>query len=127
MDVTYSVTWKQQVVGEVSLHPDGLYCNILCTCKLPEGGIYRLWMSASGEGTNLGVLYPGSGFFSLRRRVPGNLLAKENPVFRIELPQKQMRFVPVRADEPFPYLHLLMQGRFAVQDGVPGLLIPTGD
>lgn len=127
MDVTYSVTWEERIVGQVRIVSRGLYSDIECRCKLPEGEIYRLWVYTDAEKTNLGVLYPGSEEFSLRRRLPTRDIPTLNPIFRIQRPAREadMRFVPVREDTPFAYLSLLPQSRYAVRDGVAGLLIPN--
>ncbi len=128
MDETYSVTWENHVVGQVRLIRSGLYTEILCRCNLPPGAIYRLWDCAGDENINLGVLYPECESFILRRRLPNRQLSGENPVFSVwDNGRKPMRFVPVREDEPFDYLPALMQSRFAIHDGVPGLLIPEED
>ena len=125
MDVTYSVTWENRVAGQVRLVRSGLYTELSCRCDLPTGEIYRLWVSAGEKSVNLGVLYPDSEGFCLRRRVPAHQIPTENPVFSIrQKAEISMRFVPVREDEPFAYLPLLMHSRFAIRDGVPGLLIP---
>lgn len=128
MDVTYSVTWENRVVGQVRLVRSGLYTQLHCRCDLPAGEIYRLWISAGEKRMNLGVLYPEAEGFCLHRRVPTHQIPCGEPVFSIRQKSEQpVRFVPVREDEPFAYLPLLMHSRFALRDGVPGLLIPDTD
>lgn len=126
MASTFSVRFEDRLAGHVCIDEDGLYRKITCRCTVPFGQVYRLWLFSDTERQNLGVLFPDGDGFSLERRIPTGKVSLEGAQFYLLTPDcpEPTRFVPVVEGEPFPYMTSLMHSRFALRDGVPGLLIP---
>lgn len=126
MDGIYSVRFGRNIAGQVEVEPDGLYSHVRCRCSLPLGTIGRLWLYGENTRLNLGVLLPGQEGFILERRIPAKQMDVSNPDFVVQTSEENRSefFVPVREGEPFAYLSKLKNSRYAVRDGIPGLLIP---
>lgn len=126
MPSTFSVRFEDRLAGQVRIEEDGLYKKVSCRCTVPAGPVYRLWLYSGTARKNLGVLFPDGDGFCLERRIPAGGLSLEDAQFYLLTPDSQVprRFVPVVSGEPFPYMTALMQSRFVLRDGVPGLLVP---
>ena len=116
MENKYEVFHMGQTVGTVKLFREGLYCRLLCSCRVHDGEIHRLY--AGGE--KIGVLIPENGKLVLEAKVAAKRL-KENCTFSLD--ENSGEFIPIRPGEPFPHLDKVRQGRLSFRDGEPGVLL----
>lgn len=66
----YDIFLQEKPVGKASVHRNGLYYQIDCSCKLPGDGIYMIGVKSGNAGIKLGICVPVNGIFQLRRRIP---------------------------------------------------------
>ena len=112
----YDVSYRGDSVGGVKVRKEGLYCRIVCRCRLPDGKIHRLY----ADGENIGVLIPDGGELVLDTKVAAKRL-KEGCSFSLD--EKRGEFIPIRSGEPFDYLGKVRLGKLAFRDGDPGLYL----
>ena len=84
----------------------------------------RLIAEVDAGCVDLGLLHPGDGGFGLEISVAVKTLGEGRMCFRLENREEETRFVALDPLKAFAYLHLLEHCRFAVRDGVSGLLLP---
>ena len=120
----FDVYEKDLVVGTVILGRRGLYWAVSCRCDAEKGRGKRLIAEVDAGCVDLGLLYPVDGGFGLETSVAVKTLGEGRMCFRLENRAEETRFVALDPLKAFAYLHLLEQCRFAVRDGVSGLLLP---
>ncbi len=118
MEGIYQVAYRGQTVGTAQVRREGLYCRILCRCRVRDDEIHRLY----ADGEKIGVLMPDRGGLILETRIPAKRL-KEYPVFSLD--GDGGTFIPIWSGERFSQLHMLRQGRLAFRDGEPGMVLNT--
>ena len=120
----YPIQLEGRPVGEGHIVSAGLYCHICCRCDLPQAGLYQIYLCGENDRLDLGICIPMEGAFGIETKIPVKKIPKGELGFQLSPRNQQKgRFVPVAADEPFPYLQFIRTARFTVQNGVPGLLL----
>lgn len=122
----YEVFWGHEPVGKVQLMQKGLYCRVLCRCRLPEDQVLRLYAVQNGKQENLGVLVPeGEGFF-LDKMIPAKRLGSGDTKFIVSSGMHSAnagRFVPISPEEPFLYIDRLKTAFLESEHGKIGIRI----
>lgn len=116
MEGSYEVTWDGQTVGMVDVKREGLYCRIVCRCRMVDNQVHRL----CADGDKMGVLIPENGQLILETRVAAKRL-KAGCSFSLD--EKTGEFIPIRQGEPFGHLDKVRMGRLVFREGEPGLLL----
>lgn len=116
MEGKFDVTHDGQSVGSVEVKQEGLYCHIICRCRMVGQEIQRLY--AGGE--KIGVLIPENGALVLNAKVVAKRL-KSGCAFT--LGECRGNFFPIRPMETFEYLDKLRSGRLGFRDGIYGLIL----
>ena len=122
----FDVKLDRQVIGEVTVHREGLYYRFSCTCKLPQPGLYRLTTQCDDREIALGILVPESGMFALQTKIAGKKFLTPPTKFLV-VPCKETRrarFIPLCADAQFDHISELEYARLSVQDDQIGIVLP---
>jgi len=121
----YTAYWNGIEAGETEVERRGLYYQINCCCRLPEGRIYRLYAG----GTCLGVLVPEDGKFRLRTRRSVKELAGQIGDYQIRADGQEniadASFYQLLPGQPVECLQRLEEARFCIRDGIAGLVFKT--
>ena len=125
MDGFYEVIYGNAAVGKVSLKQQGLYCRIVCRCRIPKDQICRLYVLTESGRENLGVLVPEGDGFILDRKIPVKRLvgAKLQFVLSSGLGNLDGEFIPIKPEEPFLYIERLQDAFLELQQGALGVRI----
>lgn len=126
MEGTYVITQFGQPVGQATVERRGLYWHFSCRCDLSGETVCRVLLTWGGEERNLGILVPEGGEFVLNTKVAASKLPATTPEFcvRPRHPELKGKFIPLRPEEPFEYLHRLEEAFLARQNGELGIVIP---
>ena len=116
MGEKFDVTFAGRTVGQVEVKQEGLYCRLLCRCRVSDGQIHRLY----ADGEKLGVLIPDRGELVLETKVPAKRL-KKGCVFSLE--EKRGTFIPIRPGAPFDHLGKLRLAKLSFREGKPGVYL----
>ena len=126
MEGTYDIMLAGEPVGQATVRRQGLYWQFTCRCKLSGETVCRVLLTWGGEERNLGILVPEGGKFVLNTKVAASKLGSGTPEFICQprRPELQGKFIPLRPEEPFAYLHRLEDAFLARQNGELGIVIP---
>ena len=126
MEGTYVITQFGEPVGQATVRRQGLYWQFSCRCDLSGETVCRVRVTCGGQQTNLGILVPEGGKFVLNTKVAASKLGSGTPEFTCQPrhPELQGKFIPLRPEEPFAYLHRLEDAFLARQNGELGIVIP---
>ena len=116
MEGKFDVTLNGQATGTVEVKREGLYCRIVCRCRMVDGGIHRLY--AGDE--KIGVLIPENGELTLETRVAAKRI---QPHCGFTLGECRENFFPIRPGEAFNHLDKVRMGRLGFRNGEPGLIL----
>ena len=126
MEGTYDIMLAGEPVGQATVRRQGLYWQFSCRCDLSGETVCRVRVTCGGQQTNLGILVPEGGKFVLNTKVAASTLGAGVPEFRVlpRRPEIKGKFIPLRPEEPFAYLHRLEDAFLARQNGELGIVIP---
>ena len=110
--------------GQVILGRRGLYWAVSCRCDGDRGRGKRLIACGDMGSVDLGWLYPVDGAFGLETSVAIKRLGEGKLRFSLEDTQDQSRFIALDPGKSFAYLEQLEHCRFAIREGLPGLILP---
>ena len=125
MEGNYEVLYGKEAVGKVQLLRQGLYCRIICRCRLSGDQVCRLYAVSDGRQENLGVLVPDGDGFLLDRKIPAKRIGEGTLRFVLSsgggLPAGT--FVPITPEEPFAYIERLKDAFLQSEHGKIGIRI----
>ena len=126
MEGTYEIMLAGESVGQATVRRQGLYWQFSCRCDRSGETVCRVRVTCGGREADLGILVPEDGQFRLVTRVAASKLGSGTPEFICQprRPELQGKFIPLRPEEPFAYLHRLEDAFLARQNGQIGLMIP---
>ena len=130
MEGNWTVTYDGRAVGSCTVCKSGLYYHIACSCNWISDRIYRLCLRIGGTVVDLGVLVPKDEGIALEKRLAIKQLPSGQPEF-VVIPAGTVKaedecFVPVYEDKAIPCLSKLTTARFAVRNGVAGIIVEQG-
>lgn len=122
MMLVYDVKLGEETVGQATMEKRGLYYTVRCSCRFLEG-IFRLVDRCDHGEVSVGICGPVAGGLGISRNIPAKKLDSGSHVFRL-LPQgnSQGDFYPLDPQKPCPLADRLEQTRFAIREGVAGLI-----
>ena len=121
---TYPALWNQNRVGEVTLCQEGLYYRFRCRAQLPKEDIYRLQLGYNDVWLDCGVFIPKNNQFEVDKKFPSKQFPDDDFRFRIVTKKENEKFIPIYEDMPFEALAKVHLGKFAVRNGVAGMIFP---
>ena len=123
MEGYHEVFLGDRPVGKLQIIKQGLYYRLICRCRIPEDGIYRLFVVTGKGRENLGVVVPEDGGFVLDRKIPVRQLADcTGFLLSARSGEDDGKFVPIYPEEPFSYLAHLESAFLGVQNGQIGAM-----
>lgn len=126
MDGSYEIYLGDRPVGTATVEREGLYYHFSCRCALSGEVMHRLLLRCGGKETDLGLCVPLDGGFGTEKRIPVKQCGDGEPNFylRPKNAERKGRFIPLRPEEPFAYIHRL-ENAFLERRGVEtGIFIP---
>ena len=126
MEGTYDIMLAGEPVGQATVRRQGLYWQFSCRCDLSGETVCRISVTCGDKQVSLGILVPEGGRFVLNTKVAASKLGSGTPEFICQprRPELQGKFIPLRPEEPFAYLHRLEDAFLARQNGELGIVIP---
>ena len=130
LEGNWTVTYDGRAVGSCTVCKSGLYYNFACSCNWISDRIYRLYLRIGGTVIDLGVLIPKGEGIALEKRLVIKQLPSGQPEF-VVIPAGKVKaedecFVPVYEDKAISCLGKLSTARFAVRNGVTGIIVEQG-
>ena len=124
---TYDVLLGGEPMGRVTVRKQGLYWQFDCQCNLSGEVMFDLIACVGQQREKLGLLTPEPGKYALRTKLPAKRLGEGTMSFLLQPRHSGMkdRFVPVRPDEPFAYIHRLEVAYLANCNGQVGIVLPS--
>ncbi|MBQ7330957.1 MAG: hypothetical protein IJW94_04110 [Oscillospiraceae bacterium] len=124
---TFDVYMGKEAAGRVTVTREGLYYRFHCRCKLSGEVMHQLMLRVGQQEMSLGILAPEKGEFGVKTRIPVKHFEKGEPCFWLAPRHKKLEglFVPISADEPFPYLSRLKNSYLEIRNGQMGAVIPA--
>ncbi len=117
----YAIYKKEKVVGKAVVKIEGLYYRITCKCTESSTERIRLGVSCGDRKADLGICVPVNGILTVRTTVPIKRLGEGELRFFVLEEMSPSVWIPLKANEAFPNLSRLEQGRFEMQQGKPGI------
>ena len=122
----YDIYKGGEKIGKAEVNREGLYYRFRCHCNLPEGDIYRLYVTCGDRKEKLGIPIPGGDGFWLSVRLPVSRFSGEEPGFYAATIENKS-WVPVLEDVPFPFISQLSDAVLEEKEGKMGLLISEAE
>ena len=116
MEENYEVFHEGRSVGTVKLRREGLYYRLVCSCRVADGQIHRLY----ADGEKLGVLIPDRGELMLDTKVAAKRL---KPGCGFSLDETRGTFIPIHPGEAFGHLGKLRLAKLSFREGEPGIFL----
>ena len=127
LEGNWTVTYDGRAVGSCTVCKSGLYYHFVCSCNWISDRIYRLCLRIGGTVVDLGVLVPKDEGIALEKRLAIKQLPSGQPEFVVipagTVNRKDECFIPVYEDKAIPCLSKLTTARFAVRNGVAGIIV----
>lgn len=127
LEGNWTVTYDGRAVGSCTVCKSGLYYHFVCSCNWISDRICRLYLRIGGTGIDLGVLIPKDEGVALEKRLAIKQLPSGQPEFVVipagTVNRKDECFVPVYEDKAISCLGKLSTARFAVRNGVAGIIV----
>lgn len=124
MDERFSVYYAGEHAGTADFISQGLYWKIDCRCKLPAEGFFQLVLQMQEKEINLGTLLYDGNTYILEKKIPKKTIVKEGFFLAIrEKYGKSEMYIPLKRDQPFPFIYRLINGRFTSKEGENGILL----
>ncbi len=111
-----------KTVGMATMEKEGLYYRICCKCHFADRQIHTVWVLWKTGSRKLGVCVPEGRYACLNTKIPAKHIPDEALSFEIDYRQNDF-FYPVEAGKPLGCMDKLINARFAVADGKPGLVV----
>lgn len=123
----WNVTYAGHSAGTCKITRSGLYYKFSCHCKRVTEQVCRLKLECSGEQVDLGIVLPQEDYLLLERQIAVKNIPHGKPVFTLLVNGKTVpegeQFIPVFEDQPICCLRQLSSARFALRDGIHGIII----
>lgn len=116
----FDIVENGKPVGRAQVEKNGLYYSFSCRCR--GNGVFRIRVSRGGREESLGIPVPRGNEYCLEKKLPASRFPEGQFRFFIGQEQKE-RFVPVVPGQPFAYLSHLKNARYAVRDGIAGVIV----
>ena len=124
MQREHAITRNGMRVGTAYIATQGLYYELICVCKMQDG-VLRVEADCGNRKENIGVCVPKDGKMVIRTRIPQKRLQGLVGFTIRQGTEKQ--WIPLKRGEPFPYLYRMKEACYTYSNGVPGLLLPSGE
>ena len=124
---TYEVRLGERAVGSVLVEREGLYYRFSCRCSLSGAVMHRLLLRRGGQETDLGLCVPMAGGFGTEKRISVKQCGTGTPEFilRPKGADTRGKFIPLRPEEPFRYIHRLQNAYLERRGDTVGIVITS--
>lgn len=116
------IIYQRQVVGTAKMKQEGMFLIVQCRCTISPNVPHKIAVHSQKTLLDLGLCVKEPQGCGLLTRVCVSKFPKEPVQFCLE-EVHQEQFVPVRPDIPLPSAEILKDGRFAVKNGIAGIVI----
>lgn len=116
----YPIFRGETIIGTAFVVSDGLYMNVLCKCTNIDGAFCRLHVFFEDISIDLGLWIPDGSYFVVHKKIPKKEFGTGEPRFQAcDMPGKICdTAIRLHAEEQFPYIEHLTNGRLKLKDGV---------
>ncbi len=118
----YPLYYNGKVIGNVLLYPQGQFYDLGCRFAVKAEGPLHLYVECGETAIDLGLCVPYGEEMGIKRCFAKNKLGTGERQFYIQGPLPDSCFEPLHGDRPFLRMTELMQGRFEMRLGAPGIL-----
>ena len=118
----FEIKMGEKSVGTATVNQEGLYYRISCKCVFQDKQIHTLWAVWSTGCRKLGVCVPEGAYACLHTKIPIKYIPEDGLSFAVDY-QRNGSFYPVDPQLPLECMDQLINARFAIVDGKPGLII----
>ena len=125
MEGIYEVYLGNEMAGKVQILRQGLYCRVICRCRISGEQIYRLFAVCGGRRESLGVVVPEGDGFLLDKMIPAKRLGEGPLRFLLSAGAGELagKFIPISPEEPFLYIERLKSAFLESENGKIGIRI----
>ena len=109
----FDIFMDNKIVGTAKAERKGLYYHFTCTCKPPDNGIYRVWVSDGSAEIDLGICVPEGAFYTLRKQLPAKLLRDAEFKFTLLPKDRKLTYAPKEKNLSFQDLELLQYAKLS--------------
>lgn len=122
MQKEYPITAEGKNIGTAYITAQGLYYEVRCICKMQQG-VLHIEADCGNRRENIGICVPMDGKMVISTKIPQKKLSGLIG-FTVRTRAKDT-WITLNNVKPIPYLYHITEARFALRDGMPGLLIPV--
>ena len=119
----FDIFMDDKIVGSAEAERKGLYYQFTCTCKPPDNGIYRVWVSDGSEDIDLGICVPEGTAYTLRKQIPAKMLHGKEFHFTLLPKDRKTTYEPKEGKASFRDLELLEYAKLTEEDGQQTIVI----
>ena len=125
MNQEYAIERNGECVGKACFQRQGMYYLIRCRCVPCQKEKVRIFLRIGREERDLGLCVPIDGEMGMDTRIPVKAFSSGSVSFRLCDPEERPKeiFIPVTEHDAFGALERLMDARFALRSGIPGVLL----
>lgn len=116
----YPIWDQSKTIGTANTTICGLYMDIYCICRHPEGGFFRVHMKYPDKTIDLGLWVQAESYYCVRRKIPVKSLGTGEPTFCIvpNTPCTDDRKYQIAAGVPFQHIDKIRNGKLFIDNGV---------
>ena len=119
----YNIYCDKKIVGTATIEPDGLYCQVDCTCHYTTNEIHRVFLQTLESEINLGVCVPAGDVVKTKTKVAAKRIDLNNLHFRVVTSKENLSTIfPVQDGCYFPAIIYLRDGLFAPREGSANIM-----
>jgi hypothetical protein len=118
----FALYWNHKNVGFVRLSKKGMFYSLNCRFRPDKVEKYHLVMQCDGTEWDLGICVPFGRALGMERHFPIHRIGEGEMRFVVQSAEEVEGFAPIYDDQPFLSLGDLLNGRFAVINGVKGIV-----
>ena len=119
----FDIYKDSKVVGTAQVQRKGLYYQFICSCKPPDKGIYRIWVSDGCDELDLGICVPEGDTYTLTKHLPVKLLKGETFNFTLQSKDWKKTGSTPESEKLFPHLDMLEQAKLSEVNGQEMIII----
>ncbi len=123
MEKQYEIRYQGNPCGIANISRQGLFLIIQCCCSLESTEPLKIILRSADRMIDLGWCMKQPYGYGLQKRISIKELPAEPIEFSLEAECRES-FDIVAENTPFPLIDRLYTGKFAIQGGIPGIVLP---
>lgn len=119
----FPIFYLGEECGNARLETQGLYCRIICQCRIPTQVICKIKLIADGNVFALGTCIKEGNRYIIDTKLPLKYIQGKKLKFLMHADGDQWDFYPIDENKAFPHLRSVHKARMAYRNGKVGIIL----